>query len=507
MLKGKLTTAQIAAAVAAAALASRLLGFIREMLLANYFGAGMIVDAYVMGISIPTTLLAAVISSMGAAYMPLLAEKFEHHGVKQANSLTSQLINLTFIIVAVMYAVSFLASTPLVGFFAPGYEGEKQALTVYYMRWAFLTLFFTAGSTFFDSYLKYRGCFASQQFIAVIQNVCTIAAIIAAARYDYHLMILGIVAGSALSFAGQALIARKEGLIYSADFHVSGAAREVLSLALPIFIGGSFSELNTFIDKMLASNLGEGSVSALNYSGKLINLILTFTVGIFSAIIYPKLNQAFAQADMKRVSGLAERGIQLLAVLTVPFASGAALYSTQITKIVYERGAFQGAATTLVAAAFLFYAIRIPFYAVNELLNRTFYAMHDTTTAVYCSVAAIAVNITLNILLVRPMGVAGLALATSMAELAGMTARCIAFGRKYRDIKILVSKKKLVLVCALSAVSIALSAGLYSLLSCTPTLRLALSVLLAVAVYMALLAVFRFEELKLLKDLIKLRRR
>ncbi len=503
MFSRKLTTAQIAIAVAAATLASNFLGFVREMILANYFGAGMVADSYVMGISIPTTLLAAVLSAMGTAYMPILAEKFERQGEAEANLVTSRLINLSFIIVAVIYVISLIFSRQLVQLFAPGYAGEKHSLTVYYMRWAFMTLFFTAGITFCDSYLKYKGSFARQKFVAVIQNVCTIAAIIAAAKHDIRFMIIGFVIGSALNFFGQAGLAVKKGLKYTPDLHLSSAARDVLKLALPILIGGSFSELNTFIDKMLASNLAEGSVAALNYSGKLITLILTLSVGIFSTIIYPKLNQAFVREDIKRVEDLTERGINLLAVITVPFAAGAMLYSTQITRIVYERGAFEGTATALVAAAFLFYAIRIPFYGVSELLNRTFYAMHDTKTAVCCSLAAIAVNISLNLLLVGPMGVAGLALATSAAELVGMAARYMVFSRKYRNIRLLKSKKKPTLILLFSLCAIAFSYGVYSLLPVMPFVRLVIAVISAAALYLVLLAIFKFDELKLLKDLIR----
>ncbi|MDO5441092.1 MAG: lipid II flippase MurJ, partial [Bacillota bacterium] len=140
MSERKLTTAKIAVLVAIATFGSNLLGFVREMVLANYFGAGMVSDAYVMGSSIPTTLLAAVISAMGTAYMPILAMRFEGSGVKAANKFTSQMTNMLLIVVTAFFAISFIFSSQMISIFAPGFSGEKETLTIYYMRVAFIAL-------------------------------------------------------------------------------------------------------------------------------------------------------------------------------------------------------------------------------------------------------------------------------------------------------------------------------------------------------------------------------
>ena len=503
MSKRHFTSAQIAAMVAIATLCSNLLGFVREMIMANYFGAGMITDAYVMALSIPTTLLAAVFSAMGTAFMPILASRFETEGIDSANKFTSNVISLMFVVVGIVFVLAQLFPNILVSLFAPGYDGEKQALTVYYLRFALLTLFCLAGTSFLDSYLKYRGVFSAQKFIAILQNVFAITFIWIAAHGDYHVMIFGVVIGYIISLIGQGILAAKNGFKYSLGLTVRGPVKEVLILALPVFIGGSFSELNTFIDKMLASTLIEGSVTALNYSGKIVTLVFTFTVSIFSMIIYPKLNQAFAKGETERISDLTERGINLLSVLSIPFTFGAALYATPLVQVVFERGAFSGTATGLVAVSFFYYILRTPFYAVSSLLNNAFYSMKETRAAVICSIVAVLTNISLNFVLVGPLGVAGLAIATSVAELVGMITRCLLFRKKHPDIKILKSKRKLAKIVIFSIIAVGISYGVYMLLAGLSSLiiRLGIAVCSAMLVYLIMLYFAKFDELNFIRDL------
>ncbi len=503
MSERKLTSVQIAILVAIATVGSNVLGFIRELIMANYFGAGMVTDAYVMGTSIPTTLLAAVFTAVGTAFMPVLASKFETEGLQSANKFTSDIMTLMTIVVAVVYAIALIIPNTIVGLFAPGYEGEKMELTAYYMRFAFITLFWITGMTFLDAYLKYRGIFVSEKIIDIGQNVFIIIFFWIAAHGDYHLMVFGMVFGYAFTFLGRLVISLRNGYKFTFGFSLRGPIKEVLALAVPVFIGSSFGELNTFIDKMLGSSLAEGSVTALNYSGRIVTLLFTFTVTIFSTIIYPKLNQAFAKGENDRISDLTERGVNLLSVLTIPFTLGAALYATPLIQVIYERGAFSGAATNLVAISFFYYVLRTPFYAISSLLNNAFYAMHETTAGVICSIVSVLVNIGLNFALVGPLGIAGLAIATSVAEVVGMLIRWILFRKKHPEISVLRSKRKLAKIIIFSIIAVGLSYVVYTLLAGLSSLiiRLGLSVCSAMLAYLLMLYLAKFEELSIIKDI------
>lgn len=505
MKKIALTTTQTALIMAILTVGSKILGFVREMVLANYFGAGMITDAYVMGQSIPNTLMAAIITAVGTSYMPILAGRFELGGVKEANKFTSQLLNALFSITAVFFVLALVFSKPLVSVFAPGYEADKAALTIYYMRIAFISLFFHAGITIFEAYLQYRGVFNKQTLIGYLQNISIIVFIIVAALVDYHLLVLGVVVGFGLRFIFDYLLVRSNGFTYDADFRMTATIKEVIELALPVFIGGYVSEINTFVDKMLASDLPEGSVSALNYASTIINVILAFVVTIFVTLVYPRLNKAFATRDFAHISSLSERGINLLSLVAIPCALGAMLYAKDVVHIIYMRGAFTEAAALMASTALLFYAIRIPFYAINQLIIKVFYSMHDMKTPVLCSVVSLVVNVSLNLILVKRIGLAGLAIATSVAEIVNVTLQYFSFRKRHADIVLLRSKRKILLIVLFSVIAIGASYGIYMVLASVGAVivRFGVSAIFAVLVYLALLYAFKFEELSLIKDLVK----
>ena len=457
MTTRKLTTAQTAAFMAILTVGTKVLGFVREMVLAAFYGAGEITDAYNMAQNIPNILLAGLVSAASVAYMPILSRKVESEGQMEGDLYTSRLLNSLILVICTAIALGAIFAKPLVGIFAPGYEGTQASLTVWYLRFAFFSVLFTAFVYIFEAYLQYKGVFFPQIVLGYVQSIAVIVFVVFSSRTNYHLLIFGIVLGFALRGLGCWAIAGRQGYRYSPDFHMGDAVKEAMLLALPVFLGGSVSQINTFVDRMLASGLPEGSVSVLTYGNEIINSIVMLTVTILVTIIYPKLNQAFAQGDRRQIGTLTERGINVLALLAVPISMGAMLYAQPVIRIVYEHGAFTAEDTRRTAAAFFCYAIGLTFLAVNQLITKVFYSLHDTKTAVYCSVASVVCNIVLNLILVRSMAHAGLALATSIAQTINALLLYYTFKRKYPDIKLLSSKRKLVRIVFFSAVSVAIS--------------------------------------------------
>lgn len=498
--KPLLTTAQLAAFMAILTLVSKVLSFAREMVLANYFGAGIITDAYVMSQSIPNNLLAAVISAVGISYMPNFSKKLELEGEDSANVFTSQLINLQFIIIAAVVAMGCIFAKPLVGLFAPGFSAETAALTAWYLRIAFFVLFFTMLAYIFGAWLNYKGVFLPQMLFGILQNLILIAVVVVSASIDYHLLILGPLLGYGVFGLLHVIWAHKMGFRYTPNFDLTDAVRDVLSLAIPVFLGGYVNQINLAIDKMLASGLTTGCVSALNYANQIINSISAITVTIFVTILYPRLNKAFVQGDYVRMSDLSERGIRLICVLSIPFSMGLICYASDVIKVIFERGAFNSGATALTASALIWYSAGLVFLSVNTLITKVYYSMHDTKTAVKCSAVSVLLNIALNLILVRYMAHAGLALATSISHLANTALLAYTFSRRYPRIKLLSSPWALVKLTAVSAVSVIGSRLLYALIG-QGLIKMALCAGLAVVVYLVLLWVLKFEELALIGQL------
>lgn len=491
-------------------LGSKLMGFLREVFMANFFGTSYITDSYVMASSIPGILFAGIFTSISVAYMPILSKIVEEEGIEKGNRFTSEAIRLTMTIALVSTALGFFFSDTIVSIFARGFSGETAALTSFYVKVTFSFVFFTGITGLLNAYQNYRGSFLRPIIAGYFQSASIVVFIIISAYTTHYLLAFGWLVGSALYTVVTAYFAKKSGFSYNPTKAISETAKHIIVLALPVFIGSSINQVNTFVDKMLASGLPEGSVAALNYSHLLIGLITAFSISAINTIIYPRLTQAVARGDMERFSSSVATGINIIVIIAVPFSLGAMLYSDTFVQIVYERGAFSAASTALTGPAFFYYAIGLTFTALDSLLVHAYYAMHDMRTPVFCSVLGALTNITLNLMLIAQFQHRGLALATSIAAIVKAILLFSLLYKKYPTVKGVESIKKLgeIILSALCSVGISwlVYSGLLIFIGIqAKILLLAAAVAAAGIVYLCLLKIFKVSELALLATIFKVK--
>lgn len=501
----KLTAAQTALLMAIFTLGMKVIGFIREMVLANYYGAGIITDSYVMAQSIPNMLFASLFSAVAISYMPTFSKKYELEGEAEANLFTSKVLNILVIISGISVLLGFLCPDLLVGFFAPEFSFEQSALTERYLRITMCLLLFSSVSTLLEAYLQYKGVFLPQIIMGYTQSAAVIVFTIISAYTSHYYLAFGILAGNIVRCLCIVMLSRKKGLRYTSNWKLGEVTKTIVALALPIFIGGSVAQINAFVDKSLASGLVEGSVAALNYANLISTMIQTVTATVLVTLIYPKLTQANSLQDYDRVNNIMELGMSVVFIIAVPCTLGAMVYSEPVIQAVYERGAFDASASALTAPAFFGYSVGILFLSLNLLLTKLYYSMGDTKTPVGYGIVSALVNIVLNFVLVVPLQQGGLALATSIA--AGVNTVQLYFGlrRKYPQIQLLRSKRKVVKILGATAAAVAVSKVAYGVLigieSIPGLISLGLAVCVAAVVYLVLLIVCKIDEVTLIKDL------
>jgi len=512
-----MTTARTAAFMAIFTLGGKLLGFAREMVLANFYGAGLITDAYNMAQNIPSYLLAGLVTACAVAYMPTLAGKMEGEGgIQQGSLFTSQLINFLLIICGACTVIAIIFATPLVHLFAPGFKDEAVSLTAFYLRISFFMVLCSVFIYIFEAFLQYKGVFLPQLVFGYIQNFLIIATIIISTFTSHYILIFGVVLGNIARAIFAVAKSGRLGYRYTLSFEFGSTVKTVAALSIPIFIGGYVTQINTMIDRLLASGLVTGSISALQYGNLIVGMFTALTTTIIVTVLYPKLNKAFAESDFARISDISERCMNLCFTITMPFAMGAVAYAKPAVQALYERGAFDSAATALTSSAFACYAVGgIVFISINNIITKVYYSMHDTKTAVKCSLISVAVNIVLNLLLVKVMAHAGLALATSISQIVNTGLLYFTFRRRYPHICLLSSVRKAGQVCLFSLGSVGISYGLWVALGkfaglgamstgfIQQVISLGICVAVAVAIYIGCLAIAKFDELKLIKSLIK----
>jgi len=508
MGKIKLTTSQLAVSIATATAISKLIGFVRELFIANYYGTSFVTDAYSMGTSIPNTILAGVIGAIATAYMPVFSKKIAKQGEDEASLFTSQLINVQAVASIFISVLGWIFSNQIVSLFAPGYTGETAALTAFYLRIGFIMTILNCIKGTLQSYLEYKGSFLLNVVVGYLQNAFIITMIIISAKIaNPRIIIFGTLMGTIAYFVSHIILAVKKGYKYSFSFTFGDATKEVIRLAIPVFLSSSLGQINSFVDKYLASGLPEGSVSALSYGFTLFAVIASFTYAIIMTILYPRMSKAFAENDVNRVNDLSSRTLNVLLVITVPFTLGSFVYSNEVVQAIYERGSFNPESTALVASAFKFYCLALVFSAVKACLDRMFNSLHDTKTCAIISVFAIALNIGLNLTLVKPMGHTGLALATTLSSVFSTCVAYLIFRKKHRDYTLITDWKKVLTVCLISVVSVGLSRLFYvfidNLIWMPRMILLGLSVFVAAVLYLVFLILFKFDELTLIENIFK----
>lgn len=507
--------AKTAAMMAVLTLGMKVLGFLREVFMAGFFGTSYIVDSYVMASAIPGILFAGIFTSVSVSYMPIFSRIVEKEGIEEGNRFTGQSITLASFIAFVSAVLGIIFADQVVAIFARGFTGETAALTAFYLRITFSYVIFTAATGLLESYLQYKGTFLKPVLAGYLQSGFVLVAIIVSAYYSHYFLAFGLLIGSVLRLVVLAFVAKGKGFSYRPTWRVGQAAKDIMVLALPVFIGSTINQINSFVDKMLASGLSEGSVSALNYGYLLINMITAMTITIIVTIIYPRLTQSLAATDYPKFNHSISTGMNIILIVSLPCSLGAMLYSRPAVQLIYERGAFDAASTDLTAGAFFYYAIGLTFIAVNALLVKIYYAMEDMKTPVICGVFGAATNITLNLILIGSMAHKGLALATSIAAVVNAALLYYWIRRKYPKVRIITDRPKVWKIALAAVAAIQLSwlayigiggvASLQAALSPTAftILSLAAAVSAASIAYLILLRLFRIDELSLLRDLFR----
>lgn len=498
----KKTAAQTAVLMVMFNLGCKLLGFVREMAMAGYYGAGYVVDSFVMAQSIPNILLGGILVAISTAYMPLYSKRVEKEGEEAGNRYTSQVIFVLVTLSLITAIIGAVFAEPIVKVMATGFDEKARSLTSYYLRITFAYTVFSSIVGVFASFLQYKGSFILQILGDYLQNIAIIVMIVVSAHTNDKWLAMGLFLGYAIRCSFLYYLSHKQGYRFKMQF--SGLKRtmqEILELSIPVFLGTTMQEINTFVDRTLASGLKSGSISALNYANQINTIVISLSITILTTIIYPKLVRISTEDNHDSFSAYIQRGFNLVMLIAIPVSIGSIVYSNGIIKLIYERGAFDTAATSMTAAAYAFYSLGIVFVSLNNYMTKIYYSLQEMRQPMICAGIGMGINIVLNIILVRIIQQNGLALATSIAAMVNAVLMVIIFKKKHKEIKLVESRTKIFVIGLASVVSIAFSYMCYLMLNKSDiggSLNMLIAMGVAVVAYFIILKMFKVEELNYL---------
>ncbi len=412
-----------------ATLASRVLGLARDQVLAALFGAGNDMDAFLVAFRIPNLVRDLFAEgAMSAAFVPTFTRHLTISGRDQAWRLANNVINALLVVTGSLVVLGCVFAPALVGAYAASFAAVpgKLELTVRLTRVMLPFLIFVAIAAAAMGMLNSLHHYFVPALSPAMFNVATIVCAVALVPVMPALglpriaaIAIGAMAGGIGQLALQWPALRREGYRYRfvLDFGDPGL-RQVLLLMGPGTVGLAAVQVNLFVNTLLATSQGTGAVSWLNYAFRLMYLpIGLFGVSIATAVL-PAVSRHAATDDTAGVRHTVSRGIGMMLMLNVPATFGLLTLATPIVQLLFERGRFGPLDTAATAQALRWYALGLVGYSMTRIASPTFYAIRRSTVPVVVSVCAIALNLALNVALVRLMGFAGLALGTSVAALA-----------------------------------------------------------------------------------------
>ncbi len=505
--KGRI--ARSASLISTATVLSRILGFVRDMVIARFFGATGLTDTFFVAFRIPNLLRELLAEgSMSSAFIPVLTQTKTVMGEGEAGRLVR--ITFTFILLTVGALCFFgIVFAPLiVRVIAPGFKDPEQlSTTVLLTRVMFPFLLFASLSALVMGALNVKRVF----FVPALASAWFNVAIIAATVLLYPLLdrpvlalAVGVTLGGGIQFATQVPSFLRKGYRFGFDtgFGHEGL-RRMGRLVLPTTLGLAVAQVNIFVSTILASFLSHGSITYLYYAMRLIQ----FPVGVFGVAMgtaaLPALAEHAARGDMESLRKDFSFSLRLLFFMALPSMVGLIALRFPIVNLLFQRGEFDLAATEGTAFALAFYALGIWSIVGVRVVVAAFYSMQDTRTPVKVALLALVTNIAFSLLLMGPLGHGGLALANSVSSGVNFS---ILFYLLRRRLGTLEGRRILVSFLKTLAASVVMGVAAWSVLhgglwetsgeSLRKALYLGGTMLLSAGVYLAAAAVLGSDELR-----------
>lgn len=512
------TVAGGAIIIASASILSRLLGLIRDRLLASTFGAGDVLDTYYAAFKIPDFVFnVLVLGALSSAFIPVFVEylqKGRDNGStkEEAWHLANSMLNILLLGLLIVGGLFFIFAHQLVPLISPGFGPEKQAITIKLTRIMLLAIIFFGASNIVSGILNSFKRYLSFAFAPVMYNIGIIFGIFALVpHYGVYGLAYGVVLGALCHLLIQVPGVIKVGYRYRRvlDLKHEGV-RKIARLMLPRAFGLAVSQIDQMVSVIIGSTLAVGSVAVFN----LANNLQSFPINVFGVSLaiaaFPVFSEAFAQKDMSKFVVQFSTSFRRVLFLIIPASVLILLLRAQIVRVILGSGAFDWEDTYLTAQTLAFFSLSLFAQALIPMLARCFYAFQDTKTPVKVGILAVIIDIAGALTLTKIMEdpVTGLALAFSISSIVNMLLLLILVRKKVGysdDKKIIQSFLKIVLAsivmgCIVWLAKYIIAQGVNMQTFIGIFIQGVLAGIIGIFAYLILAIILRMDEIKIITD-------
>ncbi len=492
---------------------AKILGMLRDILLAAHYGTSTEAIAFLTASRIPLLFfdvgLGAAITS---TFIPIFNQYLEKESKSKAIEFSNVFINIVILITGLITILGTMFSKWIIRLMAGGLETGAYDLTVKLVVILFPMIIFTGIAFSLVGILQSFNEFNIPALISLLANLIVIAYFI---FFNKYFGIYGLAIVMLIGWISQVLVQIpsliKKGYRYKfiIDFKNEGI-KKVGLLMVPVLVSTWVQPINAMVNMRLASYLNEGkAIAALDYANKLYIIIVgIFTYGLTN-LIFPSLSKLSASGNKEELANLINKALRFVIFLIFPLMMGLIVMRFPIIKLVYERGEFDMVSTKLTSVALLYYSMGMLAFSIQEILNKAFYAIQDSVTPMRIAIIGIIVNVILSLILSKYMGLGGLALAASIAATIIALLLLISINKNIKGIidrKIVYNSIKIVIASTIMSIVVLLVRGLLEdkvkmLNIVGKLLILGLPVIIGIITYILIAFILRIQETGLIKEI------
>lgn len=529
--EGKITRS--VAGVSVSTLASRILGYLRDMLIANFFGAGLVADAFFVAYRIPNLLRRLLgEGALSASFIPVFTEYLTTKPKEEAQRLARISGLLLLAILSILTILGIIFSPIIVRVIAPGFikDPQKLSLTITLTRILFPFMIAIGMAALALGILNSLHRFiipALAPSLLSISEIFFILFICPLMERPIIGLVLGVLVGGGAQFFFQVPSLVRRGFFIPAGKSSNNPRLKMMDylhnflknwnilwkrwvsilnhpgvkriglLMLPATLGLSVSQVNTFVDTICATLLREGSVTALYYANRLMQLPLALFGTAIATVALPMMSRSVAATNMEELKDTLSLSLRMIMFTIIPASLGLIILGSPIISLLFERGRFTAQATQATSWALLFYSTGIVAYAGVKVVASAFYSMQDTRTPVRIASIAMVANIVLNLILMRILDVGGLAFATAIASFINLLILLYYLRKRIGRLggkKVLLSLAKILLATSVMGIACIYFSRLLGQIN--KLIQVAGTILICVIIYILVTHLLRCDEIK-----------
>lgn len=494
---GKRGIAKSAALVTLMMLAFKVLGFIKQAIIAYYFGASLETDSYFIAWGFVTGISEALVKALSVALVAVYTGILVGQGKREASRIINGLLEIMLPVFGILSAVLLFFSPLFSHLLAPSYQGAQSDLLAKYIQILSPMLLFVCLELVLGAVLDSNKSFFIPRLQSFIYSILTIlCCVLLSKAFGVDALILSQYLSSIIFSLVLIVSVRKFHDYFFVKIRNIPELKNILITALPLFIGNSAIQINQIVDKGITSNLGEGVVSSLTYCQTLEQFVTNIMIVNIGNVMFANFAGFVAENRTEEIQRTLSRAINLLISLLLGISIITIINAEDIVSIVYFRGSFSEEAVNLTSLALIGYAISFVGVAIRDLSIKSIYAFKDTRHPMIASILSIIVNIIFSILLSKYIGILGVTIATSISVFVGMIIN-IFFVKKYLHAYKYSVHAKTLYRCLPGAIALAgICFVFHNCNSVSHLIRFALSSVVGLSVYMIILYTGKVSEIQ-----------